>query len=136
VSALTEFLFPAPAPRTPLAILRWWERRRLPYNIAVGAAGLFSLTVVGIVQTLPPFSSPVGIPVAGVLVFAVLANVCYCLGPAVELALGAIWGRTVLPTGPALYRMGLTFSVGLALLPTLMVLILWVAASAAAIVGV
>ncbi len=136
MSALTEFLFPAPAPREPVAILRWWERRRLPYNIAVGAAGFVSLTVVGIVQALPPFSSPVGIPLGGILVFGILANVCYCLGPAVELALGAIWGRTVLPAGPTLYRMGLTFSVGLALLPTLMVLIMWVVASAASILTV
>ena len=30
-----------------------------------------------------------------------------------------MWKGEVLPTGPALYRMGLTFSVGLALFPTL-----------------
>ncbi|HSM06007.1 MAG TPA: hypothetical protein VK858_15425 [Longimicrobiales bacterium] len=133
MSALTEFLFPAPAPREPMAILRWWERRRVPYNVAVGAAGMFSLTVVSVVQALPPFSSPVVPPLGGILVFGILANVCYCLGPLTELAAGAIWGRTVLPTGPTLYRMGLTFSVGLALLPTLIVMIMWVVASVATV---
>ena len=32
----------------------------------------------------------------------------------------------MLPTGPALYHMGLTFSVGLALFPTLIMLIAWI----------
>jgi hypothetical protein len=34
-----------------------------------------------------------------------------------------IWGRALLPVGPALYRMGLTFAVGLALFPTLIIAI-------------
>ena len=129
MTALTEFLFPAPAPRDPLSILRWWERRRLPYNLAVGAGGLVSLVALGLVQVLPPFSSPLEIPVGIVLVFGVMANVCYLLGPAIEIALGAIWGRSVLPTGPALYRMGLTFSVGLALFPSLLAILAWCVAT-------
>lgn len=129
MTALTEFLFPAPAPRDPLSILKWWERRRLPYNLAVGAGGLVSLVALGLVQVLPPFSSPLEIPVGIVLVFGVMANVCYLLGPAIEIALGAIWGRSVLPTGPALYRMGLTFSVGLALFPSLLAILAWCVAT-------
>jgi hypothetical protein len=128
MTALTEFLFPAPAPRNGLDILKWWERRRLPYNLAVGVAGGMSLVSLALVQMLPPFSSTPAIPLGGVLAFGIMANVCYFLGPAIEIALLALWGRTVLPTGPALYRMGLTFSVGLALLPTLLALIAWCAA--------
>jgi hypothetical protein len=37
------------------------------------------------------------------------------LGPTHEIQIDEVWGRTVLPAGPSLYRMGLTFSVGLAL---------------------
>jgi hypothetical protein len=37
----------------------------------------------------------------------------------VEVAVDKIWGRPVLPVGPALFRIGLTFSVGLTLLPVL-----------------
>ena len=45
--------------------------------------------------------------------------------PAVTLA-EKLWGRQLLPVGPALYRVGLTFSVGLALFPTLIMLIGWI----------
>jgi hypothetical protein len=38
-----------------------------------------------------------------------------------------MWGRGLLPTGPALFRMGLTFSVGLALFPALLMMFVWVA---------
>lgn len=120
MNSLTEFLFPEPARRTPGAIVGWWERRRLAYNVAVGTAGLISLGTVTVIggllgEQVTPF------PWQPVVVFGVLANVCYLLGPATEVFIEKLWGRTVLPTGPALYRMGLTFSVGLALFPALLV---------------
>jgi hypothetical protein len=46
-----------------------------------------------------------------------------------------VWGRTVLPAGPSLYRMGLTFSVGLALFPTLIMTIAFVGWVVAGIIG-
>lgn len=128
MSDLVEFLFPAPAPRRPGAILAWWERRRLPYNLAVGAAGVVSLLTVTLLSWLPPAAPQLGLPPwQPVVAFGVLANVCYLLGPAVEITVEKLWGRQILPTGPSLYRMGLTFSVGLALLPALVMIIMWVA---------
>ena len=56
-----------------------------------------------------------------------MANVCYLLGPAIEIALQKLWGEKLLPVGPGLFRMGLTFSVGLALFPALLISIFWVA---------
>ncbi len=125
MSALAEFLFPAPAPRSVASIVKWWERRRLAYNVAVGAAGAFSLLAVNGIMLLPPhpFGTQPGIPWQGAVVFGVLANLCYLLGPAAEIATYKLWDRSVLPSGPTLYRMGLTFSVGLALLPTLLAVI-------------
>ncbi|MGD2045528.1 MAG: hypothetical protein PVJ80_12105 [Gemmatimonadota bacterium] len=121
MTTLTEFLFPAPARRSAGAIILWWEGRRLAFNLCVGSAGVVSLfAVTGVaaihdgVFVLPYLLVPAG-------VFGVLANACYLLGPAAEILIHAVWGRRVLPTGPTLYRMGLTFSVGLALLPTLLV---------------
>ena len=35
MSAITEFLFPAPAKRTVGGIVTWWEKRRLAYNVVV-----------------------------------------------------------------------------------------------------
>jgi hypothetical protein len=121
MTTLTEFLFPAPAPRSAGAILRWWERRRLVFNVWVGSAGLVSLTVVTAAAAILDgvFALPfLLLPAAA---FGVMANVCYLLGPTAEILIHALWGRRILPTGPTLYRMGLTFSVGLALLPTLLV---------------
>ena len=43
-----------------------------------------------------------------------------------EITAEKLWGGKVLPLGPTLFRMGLTFSVGLTLLPILLVLIGWV----------
>lgn len=31
--------------RTPLRLLRWWESKRLTYNLVVGGAGLVTLGV-------------------------------------------------------------------------------------------
>lgn len=125
MNTLAEFLFPAPAPRGVGPILKWWERRRLAYNLAVGAAGTFSLGVVSVIAHLlphPPSVHP-GVPWQAVVVFSVLANICYLLGPLAEITAHKLWGRSLLPVGPALYRMGLTFSVGLALLPSLLAVI-------------
>lgn len=118
VGALTEFLFPAPAPRNVRSILAWWEKRRLPYNLAVGTCGAASVTWIFVGEFVITGGRVIAIaPWQGILLFGVLANVCYTLGPTVEILLDKLWGRDVLPVGPALYRMGLTFSVGLALLP-------------------
>ena len=91
----------------------------------MGGSGLASLAVVRVISWPPPdphggFPSP-----QVVLDFGLLANVCYLLGPAVEMTVEMLWGRKVLPVGPALFRMGLTFAVGLTLLPVLIFTIDW-----------
>jgi len=134
LSALTEFLFPAPAPRTAGGIIAWWENRRLAYNLAVGAAGVVTVTAVSIVESLMTGNLQV-VPWPFLVLFGVGANVMYLLGPLIEILIDRVWGRTVLPIGPSLYRMGLTFSVGLALFPTLLVTIALVAWVVAGILG-
>ena len=119
MTAITEFLYPAPAKRTVGGIMKWWEKRRLAYNVAVGTAGLFTVGYGSLVMMLWGEFEPV--PLVGVAVFGVMANLCYLFGPAVEILVEKIWGNQVLPVGPALYRMGLTFSVGLALFPALII---------------
>lgn len=117
-TSLGDFLFPAPAERSVGAIWRWWEGRRLPYNLIVGAAGLITMGVADLAfLILDPTEGPV--PWQAAVFFGVAANLCYLLGPTVEILAHKMWGRSLLPIGPALYRMGLTFSVGLAFLPAL-----------------
>jgi hypothetical protein len=124
MTALTEFLFPAPARRSIGPIVGWWERRRLAYNAIVGTAGLFSLGLANGLLAVPPYSHA-GIPVVAILVVGIAANVCYSMGAAAEIAIEKLSGGRILPTGPTLYRMGLTFSVGLVLLPTLIASFDW-----------
>ena len=126
MTELTEFLFPAPARRSVGGIVRWWESRRLAYNAFVGAAGLVSLGVVNLISLVSDFP-PVDGQWIAVAVFGVMANVCYLMGPTVEVAAQKLWGERLLPVGPTLFRMGLTFSVGLALFPALLISIVWVA---------
>ena len=120
MSALTEFLFAAPASRSTPAIIAWWERRRLAYNAWVGGAGLVSLGTVASYAALAGGEEVFPQALIAAAVFGGMANICYFFGPATELLLEKLWGRRVLPTGPLLYRAGLTFSVGLALFPTLL----------------
>lgn len=125
MTALTEFLFPAPARRDARSILAWWERRRLPFNLAVGAAGAASTGLVMVLLRLPPYGLALGAPWQPIVIFGVMANVCYCFGPSIELALERLGRGRLLPVGPTLFRMGLTFSVGLALLPSLLAGFSW-----------
>jgi hypothetical protein len=135
MNALTEFLFAAPASRSTPSIIAWWERRRLAYNASVGAAGLVSLGTVGFFNTLMGGDAmfPQALIVAAV--FGGMANLCYFFGPAAELLFEKLWGRRVLPAGPMLYRIGLTFSVGLALFPTLLTVMLATARVVLSVLG-
>lgn len=119
MSALTRFLFPAPAPRTVGSIFRWWEGRRLAYNLVVGAAGTVSVVALNVAAMT--FGESPQWPWEPILVFGLGANLYYFLGPVLESLALLVWDRSLLPVGPALYRMGLTFATGLALLPALVV---------------
>lgn len=132
---LVEFLYPAPARRRVVDIVKWWEKRRLPYNLIVGGAGLFSVTWLSFLQAIPPWSSPSFVPWQAVVAFGVMANICYTLGPTVEVLIQKLFKGQILPTGPGLFRMGLTFSVGLALFPALLGSIMWIVTVLATILG-
>ncbi|MGD2124045.1 MAG: hypothetical protein PVJ76_20010, partial [Gemmatimonadota bacterium] len=108
-----------------LGILKWWEARRWKYNVIVGTSGFASLGIFSLLMSLPPSSHSLIWSWAPILGFGVLANVCYFLGPVAETTIEKLSRGKVLPTGPALFRMGLTFSVGLTLLPTLMAAMDW-----------
>jgi hypothetical protein len=124
MNTMAKFLFPAPAKRSPAAIFSWWESRRLAYNGMVGVTGIFSLGIMTVIGSLPPGSTPPP-PIPLVLLYGILANACYCFGPLVECALEMLWPRKLLPTGPALFRMGLTFSLGLTVLPIMLMAWAW-----------
>jgi hypothetical protein len=129
MSALVRVLFPDPSlVRTPRRLLRWWESKRLTYNLVVGGAGLVTLGVLDTVARLIGVSPQSAVPWRLVVVYGVLANVCYTAGWAAETLLQRWLRRDTYGLGPALFRHGLVFSVGLTLFPAVMAPTLWLLA--------
>jgi hypothetical protein len=126
VSALTRLLFPAPAEvRSTASILRWWESRRLKYNVIVGTAGVVTLAAIEIIARLPPLSIHRLIFWPGVLAYGIFANLFYSLGFLTEAVMQRAWHEETPRVGPALFRQGLIFSVGLTLFPIAVMGIGW-----------
>ena len=127
MSALTRLLFPAPAElRSTPAIFRWWESRRLTFNVIIGATGLVTLTAVKLIALLPPIST--SMPVffwPGIVAYGLFANLCYSLGFVTEAAMQRAWHQETPRVGPYLFRQGLIFSVGLTLFPIALMGIGW-----------
>jgi hypothetical protein len=116
MAALTTLLFPEPTlQRSPGAVIGWWERRRPLYNVVIGATGLVTLSVftlaLGPAMMLQPAT------LLGVTAYGIAANLCYSLGAPIELLLQRWLGRETYGLGPALFRYGLVYSVGLTLFP-------------------
>jgi|SRR5579859_1555497 len=127
--ALVEFLYPLPELRdSPWSLLKWWESRRPAFNAIVGGTGLLTLGVVRLISALPP--NPWGVklwqelPI--VVAYGILANVCFSGGFVTEWLMRKLLGQGAPRPGPALLRMGLTFSVGLTLFPAGIAVIDWV----------
>lgn len=126
MTTLGNFLFPTVlARRTAMERLRWWESRRLAYNAIVGSTGIVALGTMYIASVLPP-QMPMHFPPAIILVYALAANLCYSLGWGLEMVARAVWGEQAPELGPALFRQGLAFSVGLTALPMLLAGFSWV----------
>ena len=126
MSALTRLLFPAPAEvRNTASIFRWWESRRLTFNVIVGSTGLITLAAIKVIAMLPPLSMNVSMFWPGILAYGIFANLFYSLGFVTEAAMQRAWHDETPRVGPALFRQGLTFSVGLTLFPIALMGISW-----------
>ena len=111
-----RYLFsPLYAPESAWTVVRWWERRRLFYNIVVGTAGLLTAAIAHLGARLAP--GPTGPPLAFMLVYGLAANLCYSLGAPIDLVLRRTLQGEAGPVAQALFRYGLAFSIGLTLLP-------------------
>lgn len=139
MTPLTKFFFRQNAIARPSAAetIGWWEVRRPAYNVAVGAAGVVTLSVANLVWALPPHPSPLPWQANVVLplIYGVMANVCYTLGWCTELGLRKWLGDEVEPAGAALFRYGFAFSIGLTLFPAGLTVLVWFARIASAVFG-
>jgi len=98
-------------------IVRWWETRRLRFNLYVGIVGVVSWLLVLIVGAgsiaFKPgvdFEEPLAM-IFGPFVYAIIANICYTLGWIVDTTLFRGSPRT------GLYKTGMIFSMVLTALP-------------------
>jgi hypothetical protein len=110
---------------SPGQLIAWWEIRRIAYNLVVGVSGLVTcgtLIAIALLRSPTPISkhSDVGNPFVGVIViiiYAVMANVCYTAGWITELIVTKIWGAQRGRYGEIVFSLGFAFSVALTLLP-------------------
>jgi hypothetical protein len=117
-SAARRFFFRDASPAEgAMDTIQWWEKRRLPYNLAVGAAGLTTLTAFNVLGAIGPNPRPMEFPAIPILIYALLANVMYTGGWISELILRPLFGRKTPVVGATIFRYGFVFSVGLTALP-------------------
>jgi len=129
-----DVLYPLAANRrTTGSIISWWESRRPTYNLIVGSAGVVTLGVVKLISWLPPHM-PMPIAWQPVVVYGVLANVCYTFGWVLEAGAQRLWGDRVRPLGPPLFRQGVAFSIGLTFLPIVLAGVTWLVRAAATLI--
>ena len=70
-------LFDLEPDKSLLTAFGWWEKRRWIFNLVVGLTGSIFFFLV------PSFNS---FDILGVLVYGILANLCYCTGFLIEVA--------------------------------------------------
>lgn len=110
-------------------VIGWWEARRIPFNLIVGSAGFLSFIVMGIVATgsFFLFNSDFGLPdpplfaLFGVVIYGIMANVCFTAGWLVELVIRKIWPAEADRFATLTFSLGLVFSVLLTLTPGIVV---------------
>jgi hypothetical protein len=88
--------------------VKWWEARRLRYNLLVGAIGVVTWFLVLCVGSLAvklgvDFEEPF-MMIIGPFIYGAFANLCYSLGWLVDITIYRGYPRT------RLYKAGLIFS--------------------------
>ena len=109
--------------------IAWWEARRIPYNLLVGATGLVSSAMCLITGTLCEhfLGDPIGIPdppvfaLLVVAVYGIMANLCYTGGWVAELLVQKIWPAKGNDFGRISFFLGLGFSILLTVTPGILI---------------
>ena len=113
--AVRDFLGIASVKRPWDAVL-WWEVRRIPFNAAVGLAGVACLAVLFLVGAAP---FPPLMLWLGVVLYGLGANAAYTLGWLSEILWsGGDTARTA-PYRGGVFWLGLAFSVVLTFVPAI-----------------
>ncbi len=123
LTRLRLFTRPVPPKRT-WDVVKWWELRRIPYNIIVGITGVAGSSVAFILAFFAerqgmavPWPDPPLFVFAFVVLYGLAANLCFTGGWISELLARRIWGARADAYGEISFSFGLAFSVLLTLLP-------------------
>jgi hypothetical protein len=105
-------------------LLRWWEARRIRYNLLVGIVGFVTwwlVMIAGSAAVKPgvDFEEPIAM-IMGPFFYAIAANVCYTLGSLVDFI------RNAGVPSKLLFKTGLILSLVITSLPGLWALIAWI----------
>jgi hypothetical protein len=119
----SKLFAPTHDPSSFRSLVAWWELRRIPFNMLVGATGIASVTVwawlsIHYFQN-PNYDSDFN-PILSGIFFAILANVFYTTAWIVEGISLAFRKHGSKAVGPRLFKLGLCFSLILASLPGLL----------------
>jgi hypothetical protein len=113
----------------PWDAVAWWELRRIPFNLVVFLIGVVTILIVEIVgdhfvkpgeDAIEPALLLIGVPI-----YAIAANLFYTLGWISELLWSGGNTERTAPFRRRVFRLGLSFSVFLTLLPAIVLPILW-----------
>lgn len=122
-------------------VIRWWESRRLFFNLVVGCTGLLTcfLLIACAFTSDSLVGEPIGMPDGPLLglffipVYAVLANICYTGGWIAELLVRTAGKpERAAAFGLKAFRLGVTFSIFVTFCPAL---ICWLAFAVALFKG-
>ena len=105
-------------------IVRWWEARRLHFNVYVGVVGVitwFLVMIAGSAAVKPgeDFEEPLAM-IFGPVIYAIIANACYTLGWIADTVSSQNRPRV------GLYKAGVVFSIVLTALPGAWAVVAWV----------
>jgi hypothetical protein len=108
LTTLNRKLMQPGASDSTLEILSWWEARRSFYNMSLALSGLPSIFLY-----VAHGHANVLTLIVAVLLWSTCANLCYTLGPAIELVLRKIGLKLPAAFAPFLFQIGVFFSIGL-----------------------
>ena len=106
-------------------VIAWWESRRIPYNLIVGATGIAFAIVMLLMGCLTQHFVGEAIDAAGsplfeiiaVILYGIMANICFTGGWILELLSRRIWGARAEAFGEIAFTWGTLCSVLLTLVP-------------------
>jgi hypothetical protein len=112
-------------------IVGWWETRRVPYNLIVGGTGILTCIVVAIfvAGSILFFDADFGSPLSGlvgILIYGVMANICFTFGWVAELVVRKAWPRQADRFATESFSLGLGVSVLLTLTPAVLAVVIGV----------